>query len=80
MLKDDWGKHLIEEDFSSTLYVSVKDVGTTTFKNCCFHEQENYLFIWTKNESFLLNRKNLGDVVIVSDPTQPLLSKSKGVI
>jgi hypothetical protein len=75
MLKDDWGKHLEENDFKTTLYLSIKNNGARMLKNCCFHEQENYIFIWTRSSSFIINKKDIGEFLIVTDPTKPLLSK-----
>lgn len=76
-LQEDWGKDLEPKDFNETLYVSIKGIGTKVLKNCFFHEDGNYMFIWTKNESFLLNRKELGDFVMVPYPTQIMLSTKK---
>jgi hypothetical protein len=75
-LQSDWGSHITPEDFSETLYLHIKDVGTQVFKQCCYHEQDNYIFIWTKNESFLVNKKDLGDFVAVVNPTDTIISKA----
>lgn len=76
-LQKDWGENLDENDFHETLYVSIKGVGAKTFKSCSYHEQDNYIFIWTKDESFLINRKELGDFVIVSNTYSTIVSAEK---
>lgn len=71
---EDWGKNLIPQDFCETLYLSIKGVGAKTFKSCSFHQEENYLFIWTKTDSFLINRREVGDFIAVPNPTQTIIS------
>lgn len=73
-LQRDWGKDLESRDYSETLYLSIKGIGAKTFKNCCHHEHEGYIFIWTKEESFLVSKKELGDFVMVEDPQDSILS------
>jgi hypothetical protein len=76
-LQKDWGQHLTEEDYHETLYVSIKGVGAKTFKSCSYHEQDDYIFIWTRDESFLIDRKELGDFVIVSNTYSTIVSSEK---
>jgi len=76
-LQEDWGSNITPEDFHETLYLSIKGIGSKIFKNCCYHEQDNYMFIWTKEESFLLDKKDLGDFVAVSDPHNFITSIQK---
>lgn len=76
-LQKDWGENLTDEDFHETLYMSIKGVGAKTFKSCSYHEQDDYVFIWTREESFLINRKELGDFVIVSNTYSTIVSSEK---
>jgi hypothetical protein len=76
-LQKDWGRNLTKEDFIQTLYISIKGVGNQTFHQCCCYEQDNYLFIWTKDETFLINKKDLGDFVAITDPHAALTTKKK---
>lgn len=62
---EDIGNSLSELDYHENIYFSIKDAGTTVFKECAYHEVEDYIFIWTKTEKFLINRKEIGDHVIV---------------
>lgn len=70
----DWGKNLLPKDFCETLYLSISGIGTKTFKSCSFHQQDDFLFIWTKNENFLINRNEIGDFVAIPNPTESILS------
>lgn len=73
-LMKDWGKNLLPEDFCETLYISIKGIGAKTFKSCSYHEQDNYIFIWTKQDKFLVNKKELGDFVAIANPHNTILS------
>ena len=64
-LMEDIEKSLNEIDYSEDLYLSIKNAGTTTFKKCAYHEVEDYIFIWTKTEKFLINKKEIGDHVLI---------------
>ncbi len=75
LLMDDWGKSLLPQDFSETLYISIKGIGNKTFKSCSFHEEDNYMFIWTKQDRFLVDKKELGDFLAILNPQNTLLSK-----
>lgn len=76
-LQKDWGSHLVPNDFTETLYVSIKGIGNKIFKNCCYHEQGNYIFIWTKDDSYLINKKELGDFVAISNFNSSIMSVRK---
>jgi len=75
-LQQDWGKHLSPNDYNQTLYLSIKGIGTKVFKECYYHEQDNYMFVWTKNESFIAKKQELGDFVAVLNPTDTIVSKT----
>jgi hypothetical protein len=64
-LLNDWGKNLREEDYCENIYMSIKGVGTKVFKNCNYHDTDTHIFIWTKEENFMANKKELGDFVVV---------------
>lgn len=76
-LQKDWGANLTSEDFKETLYISIKGIGNKTFNHCCYYEQDNYLFIWTKHDAFLINKKDLGDFIAITDPHAALTTKQK---
>lgn len=76
-LQKDWGENLTDEDFHETLYLSIKGIGAKTFKFCSYHEHDNYVFIWTKDESFLIDKKELGDFVMVSNTYSTIVSSEK---
>lgn len=76
-LQKDWGENLTDEDFHETLYLSIKGIGAKTFKSCSYHEHDNYVFIWTKDESFLIDKKELGDFVMVSNTYSTIVSSEK---
>lgn len=76
-LLDDWGSNLLPEDYCETIYLSIKGVGTKTFKECCYHDDDGYIFIWTREERFIIDKRDLGDFVAVSDNKKILVSLKK---
>lgn len=78
-LLEDLSHEIKARDLIQSIYVSIKDVGTRVFKNCCYHEIENYIFIWTENEKFIISRKTLGDFVIIPQDSNVLVSMRKNI-
>ena len=77
-LLKDWGNNLLPDDYCETVYLSIKGVGAKTFKNCCYHDSGNYIFIWTSGENLAINKKNLGDFVSVpTDASKRILVSVK---
>ncbi len=72
---EDLGKQLSPQDYSENIYVSIKNVGTKVFRQCAFHEADGYTFIWTKKETFIISRKEVGDFVVVPYTHEALVSK-----
>lgn len=64
-LMEDIEKSLTTEDFSEDIYLSIKDVGTKTFKKCAYHEVDGYTFIWTETERYLISKQEIGEYVII---------------
>lgn len=62
---NDLGENLTEKDYIEDIYLSIRGVGTQVFKSCSYFEAEGFTFIWTKNERFLISRKEIGDYVII---------------
>jgi hypothetical protein len=52
-------------------------VGTKVFKKCCYHDVENYIFIWTREDTFLIDKKELGDFVIIPQNSKSFLLTKK---
>lgn len=77
-LMEDIGKSLTSLDYSEDVYLSIKGVGSKTFKKCAYHEVENYTFIWTRSEKFLINRKDIAAHVIIPHDAAmlPLIKKT----
>ncbi len=65
-LLTDLRKSLQPEDYREDIYISIKDVGNKAFKSCAYYESESWLFIWTIDDSFVFNKKDVGDFVFVS--------------
>ena len=65
-LLKDWGSNLIPEDYCETIRLSIKGVGTKIFNECCYHDSDDYIFIWTKTDSFVIKKKDLGEFVSIS--------------
>lgn len=76
-LLKDWGSNLLPEDYCETIYLSIRGVGTKTFKNCCYHESDGYIFIWTREESFMVKKTDMGDFVSIPDNKEILISLKK---
>jgi hypothetical protein len=64
-LKLDIEKEISEEDYCDDLYLSINGVGTKTFRQSVVHRAENWIFIWTKDESFVINEDEIGDFVLI---------------
>ena len=63
-LKKDLEKSITLEDYIEDLYISIKGIGSKVFKNCVYLEAEGWIFIWTKEESYILRKKDIGECVI----------------
>jgi hypothetical protein len=73
---NDIGKSLSEEHYIEDVYLSINGVGTKVFKKCAYHEAEGYTFIWTKEEKFLISKKEMGDYVVIPyDPSMKITLK-----
>jgi hypothetical protein len=64
-LMEDLGKNISKSDYVDDIYLSIRGIGTKVFKNCAYFETDGYTFIWTENESFMLNKSEIGDYVII---------------
>lgn len=64
-LMEDIEKSLTKKNFCEDIYLSIKNVGTKTFKNCAYYEIEGFTFIWTEKERYLISKKEIGDYVII---------------
>jgi hypothetical protein len=64
-MMDDLGENITDKDYIDDIYLSIKGVGTQIFRNCSYFEAEGFTFIWTKNERFLISRKEIGDYVVI---------------
>ena len=64
-LMKDLEKNLIDEDYCEDIYISTKSAGTKSFRNCSYFEVDNYIFIWTKEQSLLISSKEVGDYIII---------------
>lgn len=62
---------LVDEDYCQTVYISIKNVGNRSFKDACCQSLEGWLFIFTKDESFCVLEKDLGDFVCADITTMP---------
>jgi hypothetical protein len=76
-LMEDLGKSLSLSDYTENVYMSIRGVGTKVFRQCAFFEADGYTFIWTMNDKFLINNKELGDFVVVPLTHQTVVSLKK---
>lgn len=63
-LKEDLEKSITLEDYIEDLYISINGIGSKVFRNCVYLEAEGWLFVWTKEESYMVRKKDIGDCVI----------------
>ena len=78
-LMEDLGKNLSLRDYVDNIYISIKDVGTRVFRNCAYFEAEEYTFIWTHQESFLMDKNEMGDFVVVPYEHNSQVSLEKAI-
>jgi len=74
-LSDDIRKELTDDSyFTDNIYLSIKNVGTKSFKNCKCDRLDGWLFIWTKDDTFLVRESEAGDFLIIdTNPSPPLI-------
>ena len=68
----DLRKSLELRDYREDMYLSFKKASPKSFRSCAFFETDDWLFIWTPNESFIFNKKEIGDFVFISN-NEPML-------
>ena len=61
----DLRRSMDSRDYCEDVYLSIKGVGTKSFKSCAYFETESWLFLWTAEESFVLDKRDAGDFVFV---------------
>jgi hypothetical protein len=76
-LLNDWGKNLSPEDYCETIYLNIVGIGSRRFKDCCYHDADGYIFIWTRTESFVVNKMDLGEFLLIPDDKKVLVSLEK---
>lgn len=64
-LMQDIEKNIDPSMMIDDIYLSIKDVGTKIFRQCTYHEDNEWLFIWTTDDSFMVKKSDLGDFVMV---------------
>jgi hypothetical protein len=61
----DIASNLTGEDFTDNLYISIKNKGTKVFTNCKHERIDGWLFFWSKNETYYVKEKELGDFIVI---------------
>jgi len=64
-LLTDLRKSLQPRDYCEDVYLSIKGAGSKSFKSCSYFDAENWLFIWTPDDSFVFDKREIGDFVFV---------------
>lgn len=72
-LSEDIRKQLDDRSFIDNVYLSIKGIGTKVFKECKCDQLEGWLFIWTKNDTFLMEEEDIGDFVLIDANLAPSL-------
>ena len=62
---EDLGKTLTPLDYTESIYVSIRNVGNKVYKRCAYHQVDGFTFIWMLEDSFMIDRKEMGDFVVV---------------
>jgi hypothetical protein len=73
----DIASNLTDEDFTDTLYISIKNKGTKVFANCKYERVDGWLFFWSKNETYYVKEKELGDFIVVDANMSPVVLEIK---
>jgi hypothetical protein len=73
----DIASNLTDEDFTDTLYISIKNKGTKVFANCKHERIDGWLFFWNKNETYYVKEKELGDFIVVEANMSPTVLEIK---
>lgn len=64
-LLTDLRKSLQPRDYCEDIYLSFHGIGAKSFKSCAYFESESWLFIWTPDDSFVFDKREVGDFVFV---------------
>jgi hypothetical protein len=72
----DLRKSLRPRDYCEDVYLSTKNGKSKCFKSCSYFETETWLFIWTLSDSFVFNKKEVGDFIFVAS-TETVLNLKK---
>lgn len=76
-LMQDLGKNLSEFDYCQDIYISTMKNGSKAYRECAYFEIDGYTFIWTKNSSELLSKKEVGDYIIIPKTANTILTLKK---
>jgi len=61
----DLRKSLEPRDYCEDVYLSIRGVGSKSFKSCAYFDSEHWLFLWTPDDSFVFDKREVGDFVFV---------------
>ena len=64
-LMADLGKNLTQDDYIENICVSMDGLISGVYKDCAYFESEGYTFVWTKEDSFLIDQKRVGRYAIL---------------
>ena len=76
-LLTDLRKSLKPCDYREDVYLSLGGVGSKSFKSCAYFESETWLFIWTSDDSFVFDKREVGDFVFVANKDTVLSVKKE---
>jgi hypothetical protein len=79
-LLTDLRRSLQVRDFCEDIYLSVKRVGNRAFRSCAYFETEDWMFIWTLNDSIMFNKQDIGDFVLVNSKDTVLNLKKETTV
>jgi len=77
----DIGKSLTPQDYCEDIYLSIKDVGSKSIKSCSYFETETWVFIWTTSDSFVFDKRDIGDFIFVpSNESSITIEKERTIL
>lgn len=76
-MMEDLGENLVESDYCHDIYISTKLAGSKSYRECAYFEIENYIFVWNRESSELISRKESGDYIIVPNKRDTVITLKK---
>ena len=64
-LMEDLGKNLTQDDYVENICISINGIISAVYEDCSYFESDGYTFVWTREDSFLIDEKKIGRYAIL---------------